>query len=394
MKKPSISELVLRKVHRPQKPNDTTTFLQLIQQCLVPEVREEVQRYFGKIDCLEAQYPGLDYTFGPHRRRLAFFPWHRRLFRAFDELGLTSGEILSLCTWEGTRAAKERYERESQTTIEITTLHGVYQSDAGQRPRGVFHRHSTTARTTSSGRKSGSTLTPGTAAGKRREGIEEVSDDDCIEQSVGLYLNQRLMAAADARERGENVRFDQQWEQWMKEALDRDMDLPTIFETIRSVSGRPLSSSSSASADAPSPSYLGPQATASGSSDSTSAQRPVSRHALGAEPDQAAHTPTMSTAAMLAPEPQSYDQLHDMLDELQNSNARIAADNAALSTVHTDLVNHEGHATNGRTSAAAAADRARLSTLVEELQTNTTRLEAENTAMANFLSRSRTETAR
>ncbi|RMZ85865.1 hypothetical protein DV737_g339, partial [Chaetothyriales sp. CBS 132003] len=410
MKKPSVSELVLRKVHRPQKPNDTTTFLQLIQRCLVPEVREEVQRYFGKIDCLEAQYPGLDYTFAPHRRRLAFFPWHRRLFRAFDELGLTSDEILSLCTWEGTRAAKERYERESHRTIEITTLHGVCQSDPGRSPRGVFHHRPAAATTTSSARKSGSIATPGgEVTAKRRVGMEEekdqdthdgqVSDDDDLEQSIGLYLNQRLMAAADARERGEHVRFDQQWEQWMKEALERDMDFPTILETIRSISGRPLSSSSSSSspspANAPSPRPdAGPEATAAASSDATSSLRPVSRRALAAEPDQAAHTPTLSTAAMLAPELQSYDQLHEMLDELQNSNARIAADNAALSAVHADLAGHEGHASSGRTAAAAAANRARLSTLVEELQTNTSRLEAENTAMANFLSRSRTETAR
>ncbi|RMZ84163.1 hypothetical protein DV738_g781, partial [Chaetothyriales sp. CBS 135597] len=404
MKKPSISELVLRKVHRPQKPNDTTTFLQLIQRCLVPEVREEVQRYFGKIDCLEAQYPGLDYTFAPHRRRLAFFPWHRRLFRAFDDLGLTNDEILSLCTWEGTRAAKERYERESQTTIEITTLHGVWQSDAGRSPRGIFHHHAPPASTTRLGRKSSTTLTPSAAAGKRREEVEdglgegvpddEASDDDDIEHSVGVHLNQRLMAAADARERGENVRFDQQWEQWMKEALERDMDLPTILETIRTVSGRaPSPSALSLSANRPSVSYShGPQAAGGGSDEPPTSQRPLSP----AEPEVAAHTPTVSTAAMLSAVPQSYDQLHDMLDELQDSNARIAADTAALSALRADLLSHPGHtaAATRPSAAAATATHARLSTLVEELQTNTSRLEAENTAMANFLSRSRTETAR
>ena len=360
MKKPSISELVLRKVHRPQKPNDTTTFLQLIQRCLVPEVREEVQRYFGKIDCLEAQYPGLDYTFAPHRRRLAIFPWHRRLFRAFDELRLTSDEILSLCTWEGTRAAKERYERESQTIIETTTLHGVTAADAGQGPRGIFHSYEGAKRT----RSNGYTQTTSVSAGKRRQEVdEEQSDEEEDEQSVGVYLNQHLIAAADARERGEHVRFDREWEQWMKEALERnEMGLDTILETIRS--GRPLSSS-----------YVSQEA-------GSSSQRPVSAHGPGVGVD--ANTPTLSTSSMAAPEPESYDQLHEMLDELQNSNARMTADNAALSA-HADLVNDGGtHST----------DHARLSSLVEELQTNANRLEAENTAMANFLSRSRTETAR
>ena len=361
MKKPSISELVLRKVHRPPKPNDTTTFLQLIQRCLVPEVREEVQRYFGKIDCLEAQYPGLDYTFAPHRRRLAIFPWHRRLFRAFDELRLTSDEILNLCTWEGTRAAKERYERESQTIIENTTLDGVAAADEGHGPRAVFHTYEAATRS----RSNGYTQTMSISAGKRRqeEVEDEQSDEEDSEESVGVYLNQHLMAAADARERGEHVRFDQQWEQWMKEALERnEMDLDTILETVRS--GRPLSST-----------YTGHEA-------SSSSQRPVSSHGLGADLD--VNTPTLSTSSMVAPEPQSYDQLHDMLDELQNNNARMAADNAALSA-HADIV-HEG--------GTHSADHARLSTLVEELQSNANRLEAENTAMANFLSRSRTETAR
>ena len=359
MKKPSVSELVLRKVHRPQKPNDTTTFVQLIQRCLVPEVREEVQRYFGKIDCLEAQYPGLDYTFPAHRRRLAIFPWHRRLFRAFDELHLTDSEILALCTWEGTRAAKERYERESQSTIEITTLDGVASADRGDGPRSISHHY----RDLRQHRTNGSMQQSVRSANiQRLHFLEEQSDEEDDGESVGVALNQQLMEAAEARERGEIVRFDQAWEQWMKEALERDeMDPDSILDIVRS--GRPLSSFG-------------------GQRGSNSSQRPVSRHGLGA--DLQVHTPTPSTPSMATPEPQSYDQLHDMLDELQTTNARLTADNAAMAA-HPDAANEAG---------PHSVDHARLSTLVEELQTSATRIEAENNAMVNFLSRSRTETAR
>jgi hypothetical protein len=360
MKKPSISELVLRKVHRPQKATDNPTFLNLIQRCLVPEVREEVQRYFGKIDCLEAQYPGLDYTLPAHRRRLGIFTWHRRLFRAFDELGLTNSEILSLCTWEGTRAAKERFERESGTTIETTTLDGVAVADEGVGPRAILHTYSSTSKS----RSNGYTQTESSSVGKALTAPEDLSDEEDVE-SVGVYLNQNLMAAASARARGEPARFDQQWEQWMKEALERDdMDVNTILETIRA--GRPLSSS-----------YSAVEA-------SSSSQRPVSRHGLNS--NLHVSTPSLSNASMMEPEPQEYDQLHDMLDELQTSNARISADNAALTAAHADVVGD---------SRPQSTDHARLSTLAEELQTNATRLEAENNAMASFLSRSnRTETAR
>ena len=359
MKKPSVSELVYSKAYPRPRPNDPVSFVQHIQRCLVPEVREEVQRYFGRIDCIEAQYPGLDYTYAPHRRRLASFPWHRRLFRIFDELRLTEDEILNLCTWEGTRAAKERFERESGTEIEITTLRDVAAAPEGRGPRAVFH--------TDRYRSQYRPLSEITSlnAGKRRADVEDddQSDEDETEESIGVHLNQQLIAAADARERGEAATFNQQWEQWMKEALERnEMDLDTILETIRQ--GRPFPPPFAEDA------VTGPSQTSSASMS-------------GAEitGDHNADTPTRSNSPSNA---QPYDQLHEMLDELTASNARIAADNARLTMQSAEIVNSPRH----------SGDHARLSNLVQELQSNASRLETRNTAMQNYLSRTRTETAR
>ena len=370
MKKPSVSELVYSKQYPRPRPNDPVSFVQHIQRCLVPEVREEVQRYFGRIDCIEAQYPGLDYTFAPHRRRLASFPWHRRLFRIFDDLRLTSDEILNLCTWEGTRAAKERFQRESNTEIEITTLRDVASAPEGRGPRAFFH--------TDRRRPNFKTLRESVilAAAKQNADAEEdeQSDEDESEESIGVHLNQQLIAAADARERGEAATFNQQWEQWMKEALERnEMDLDTILETIRQ--GRFFPSSIAET-----------EVAAAGTAASLNTLQTISSSDAGIGSDSSAHlaeavTPTRSQSPVDAP---PYDQLHEMLDELTASNARIAADNETLTSQSAEIVNSPRH----------SADHARLTSLVQELQSNATRLEAENTAMQSYLSRTRTETAR
>ena len=233
MRKPPIEDLVYNRSYPRPRQQDPNSFLTHVQRCLVPEVREEVQRYFGLIDCLEAQYPGLDYSFLPHRRRLASFPWHRRLFRVFDELRLTNDEILHLCTWEGTRAAKERFERESRTKIEMTTLNGVATEPVGDGPRAILHTKEQPSKT----------IRQSYNSHKRKPyAVAEQSDDDA-DESFGVHLNQNLMAAAEARERGEAARFDLQWEQWMKEAIERnEMDTDSILESLRQ--GRPFPPSS------------------------------------------------------------------------------------------------------------------------------------------------------
>jgi hypothetical protein len=103
------------------KPGDPKNFPDLLRRHLVPEVRNETACFYEGLDSLEAQYPGLDYSHPPHRMRLSWYTWHGRLFRAFDTLRLTRLEIASLTTWEGTRWAREKYEKEHSIKIRDTT---------------------------------------------------------------------------------------------------------------------------------------------------------------------------------------------------------------------------------------------------------------------------------
>src|SRR6187549_1751815 len=124
MKGPSIDQLVWETMFPKPRQQDPPSFQHLLQRYLVLEVRQEVHSYYGHLDTQEAKYPGLDYTNKIHRIRLSRWPWHRRLFRAFDNLRLTNAEISGLTKWEGTKWAKERYEKEQGIVIRDTTADG------------------------------------------------------------------------------------------------------------------------------------------------------------------------------------------------------------------------------------------------------------------------------
>ena len=100
MKGHPIDQVVYEHMFPKPKPTDPQNFQGLLQRQLVPEVRLETQGFYGHLSSQEAKYPGLDYSYQPHRNRLSRFPWHRRLFRAFDNLGLTDSEIQGLTKWE------------------------------------------------------------------------------------------------------------------------------------------------------------------------------------------------------------------------------------------------------------------------------------------------------
>ncbi|KAH9826299.1 hypothetical protein Tdes44962_MAKER03559 [Teratosphaeria destructans] len=102
-------------------PNDPPSFSAHLARNLVPEVRIEVATFYGDLNSTEARYPGLNYCCGPHRMRLGRFKHHRRLFEAFDALGLTYGEIQEFCCWEGTKWARERYEKDEGIKVLDTT---------------------------------------------------------------------------------------------------------------------------------------------------------------------------------------------------------------------------------------------------------------------------------
>lgn len=278
MHKPSLSQLVHGTLFPKPRSSDPSTFAAHITRHLVPEVRLETSTFYGALDCIEAQYPGLDYSYPPHRMRLSRYPHHRRLFRAFDELDLTEAEIASLCRWEGTKSARDRYERDEDVRVRDTTADDVRPSSPSRPPS--VHVHSQTrppvsmrqivdlfARQDSSIPHETRVRTQHLHEEEDREeddDEEEDEDDDGEEdeeessdeevESYGIELNQRLLEAAAARERGANVPLDEDWEQWLKEAIEHD-GYADVISAIRAghplelaFSGTSLSHASSSSA--------------------------------------------------------------------------------------------------------------------------------------------------
>ncbi|KAL8783664.1 MAG: hypothetical protein Q9213_004458 [Squamulea squamosa] len=262
MHKPLLAPILYGRLYPTPKPTDPPNFQVHISKQLVPEVRAETARFYGHIDCIEAQYPGLDYALAAHRLRLSRFPYHRRLFQAFEQLRFTNAEIQTLCKWEGTRWARERYEKDTGSRVRDTTWEGIAEARpetptvtrtalrGGYNPSPVAHGPHQ--------RELDSLMEPNAmedlvrnvqdeeedeleededeeeAGDKGEEGEGEDSDEevddaepepeeseDELQQSVGVELNQRLMAATEARNRGEEAVLDADWEQWLKEAAER-----------------------------------------------------------------------------------------------------------------------------------------------------------------------------
>ncbi|VZH87449.1 unnamed protein product [Fusarium fujikuroi] len=166
MKGCPIDELVYECMFPRPKSNDPQNFQALLQRLLIPEVRQETHSFYGHLDTQEAKYPGLDYTHHTHRIRLSRWQWHRRLFRAFDSLKLTGAEIAGLTKWEGTKWAKEKYEKEQ---------------------------------------------------GPVRWEVESEDELD----SVGVELNERLRDGVARRDAGDtSAVLDEEWEQWLKNAIE------------------------------------------------------------------------------------------------------------------------------------------------------------------------------
>lgn len=227
MHKPSLTHLVYNALFSKPRGNDPSSFSSHITRNLVPEVRVETSTFYGTLDCIEAQYPGLDYSYAPHRMRLGRFHHHRKLFRVFDELNLTEAEIASLCRWEGTKSARERYERDTGVKVRDTTADEIRAAAPLVPPSVQVHslREGRGATSSRSRLPDGPVLssnagseTNGPVAGD--SGTEDSSSDEDLE-SYGVALNEHLLEATAARERGINVALDEIWEQWLKEAIER-----------------------------------------------------------------------------------------------------------------------------------------------------------------------------
>lgn len=209
MKGRPVDQVVYECMFPKPKSSDPQNFQGLLQRQLVPEVRLETQAFYGHLSSQEAKYPGLDYSYPPHRVRLSRYPWHRRLFRAFDTLRLTKSEIAGLTKWEGTRWAKERFEREQGIVIRDTTSDDI--ADWVE-PELRVSSHHTLGNVEMEDSQDADVDEP--------EGMDEDSDME-LSQSVGIALNERLRAAVAQREAGNaGTPLDEEWEQWLKDAVE------------------------------------------------------------------------------------------------------------------------------------------------------------------------------
>ena len=226
MRKPRIEELVMSRLFPQRSDINPSDWQNYIRHSLVQEVRKENVCFYGVSNCLESRYPGLDYADPAHRLRLNRFPCHQKLFRVFDELRLTEYEIQGLCKWEGTRSARETFEANKRVQIKDTTWNGIH--DLRDRTATITVTSACTEETTEI--ETGE-ISDGDVEledeneeirdfGEGEEPPEEEIEDE-LQRSVGVDLNQRLLAATEARARGEEATIDADWEQWLKEAAER-----------------------------------------------------------------------------------------------------------------------------------------------------------------------------
>ncbi|MCJ1405807.1 hypothetical protein MMC11_009037 [Xylographa trunciseda] len=238
MIKPQIDRMIYTFLFpSPVQGRDPPTLQAHIAKSLVPEVRLETLCFYGPIDCLESQYPGLNYSAPAHRLRLSRFPYHRRFFRALDHLRLTETEIHQLCRWEGTKWARERYEKDEGVLIRDTTFDGLNAPAERIAPNFSVPSILDADETDDDMLIRGGDFDEADDVdgdGDEDENQEEAEDEseDGVD-SVGVELNQRLLAASEASARGEDVELNPAWEQWLKEAAERGT-LPEMLSLISS----------------------------------------------------------------------------------------------------------------------------------------------------------------
>lgn len=261
-RKNPIGVLVYNALFPTPAPTDPPSFSAHLSKNLVGEVRIETANFYGSLDTIEARYPGLNYAFSPHRKRLGRFPHHKRLFDAFDRLGLTEAEIQGFCRWEGTLWARERYERDEGVRVVDTTGVEIGEWVDRRNAQGINVKTDIEvaiedASTTDRGTAAASHPQPAhqhhhtldtdmpdsddTPASDSDDNQDSDNDDPEPQSSVGFSLHARLLHAAALRETGAtNVLMDPEWEQYLKEAQERgELALdPTHHAALRSMAGQ------------------------------------------------------------------------------------------------------------------------------------------------------------
>ncbi|KAF2139883.1 uncharacterized protein K452DRAFT_289265 [Aplosporella prunicola CBS 121167] len=251
-----VSVVVYNHLFPNPRPEDPSSFSAHLSKNLVGEVRIETATFYGSLDSIEARYPGLNYSHPPHRKRLGRFPHHARLFRAFDELRLTEAEIASLCRWEGTLWARERYERDEGIRVQDTTANEIGPWVDTRRHRVARGRNGDSINVKTDIEVAIEDCGSGGAARRRHQqqqqhhhlqqhqqqqqqtsadadmmdddednhhSEDEADDTDARLQSIGIPLNQRLMAAAARREHQHQQPhpMDADWEKYLERAQER-----------------------------------------------------------------------------------------------------------------------------------------------------------------------------
>ncbi|GAP88784.1 hypothetical protein SAMD00023353_1202150 [Rosellinia necatrix] len=255
MKGRPVDQLVYEAMFPKPRSTDVQNFQSLLHRHLILEVREEVHSFYGHLDTQEAKYPGLDYCHPIHRIRLSRWPWHRRLFRAFDNLRLTDAEIAGLTKWEGTKWAKDRFERDSGIIIRDTAADDISPwVEPEDRPRATGETPRATARQVLQVEEEEVELEvdieeEGEEEEEEEEDEEERREDEDEDeegeeeeediedeemeaeeaeeesdgelQSIGFALNEHLRQRAARHEAGEqSEHYEDEWEQWLKNAIE------------------------------------------------------------------------------------------------------------------------------------------------------------------------------
>ena len=163
------------------------------------------------------------------------------MFRAFDDLRLTASEIHDICHWEGTKHAREKYERDHQCLIRDTTWDGI--DVEAPRPAPAVKTHlqgcqqiPSSEESIDQNKNSPPRRVEETENPEAHNVIEDDESEDELPHSYGVELNRHLIAATAARARGEEVVLDADWEQWLKEAAERDVSQPTTLPTFAQIS--------------------------------------------------------------------------------------------------------------------------------------------------------------
>ena len=164
----------------------------------------------------------------------------------FDELRLTPEEIQDLCRWEGTKSAREKYEKDHRCTIRDTTWDEVEVKPP--RPASAVRAQLSGAKDNrlnlNTMDEDGTTSVREDDEGEDSDAddiVEEDDSEDELQRSIGIDLNRHLLAATAARARGEQVVLDADWEQWLKEAAERGASEATSLAGVGLSQGEPNS---------------------------------------------------------------------------------------------------------------------------------------------------------